>query len=98
MYSQTVNEIMNKIIECFNGLNSDDNTDLYVSDLIHDIIESNPNVRYLRFIGFNDYDANKQCIFVKFNDISELNTDTLMTLVPEMIRADENSIFITEET
>ena len=98
MYTQTVNEIMNKIIECFNNLNSDDNTDLYVSDLIHDIIESNPNVRYLRFIGFNDYDANKQCIFVKFNDISELNTDTLMTLVPEMIRADENSIFITEET
>lgn len=98
MYTQTVNEIMNKIIECFNGLNSDDNTDLYVSDIIHDIIESNPNVRYLRFIGFNNYDANKQCIFVKFHDISDLNTDTLMTLVPEMIRADENSIFITEET
>lgn len=98
MYSQTVNDIMNKIMECFNGLNSDDNTDLYVSDLIHDIIESNPNVRYLRFIGFNEYDANKQCIFVKYNDISELHSETMMTLVPEMIRADENSIFITEET
>lgn len=98
MYTQTVTEVINKVSECFNNLNSDDNTDLYVSDIIHDIIESNPNVRYLRFVGFNEYDANKQCIFVKYTDISELDSKSMMTLVPEMIRADENSIFITEET
>lgn len=98
LYTQTVTNITNEIIKCFDGLNSDDKTDLYVSDIIHDIVENQPNVRYLRFIGFNDYDANKQCIFVKYSDISEFDTQTLMIHVPEMIRADESSISITEET
>lgn len=98
MYSQTVSDVINEISTTFNSLNSDGNTDLYVSDIIHNIIENHPNVRYLRFIGFNNYDANKQSIFVKYSDISELDTEKLMIHVPEMIRADENSIFITEET
>ena len=98
LYSQTVQEITNEIISCFDALSDGDNTDLYVSDIIHDIIENHPNVRYLRFVGFNDYDANKQSIFVKYTDISELDTATLMIHVPEMIRADSDSIYITEET
>lgn len=98
LYSQTVSEVINEITQCFDDLNADENSDIYVSDIIHDVIENNPNVRYLRFIGFNDYDANKQCIFVKYSDISELHTETLMTRVPEMIIADSGSITITEET
>ena len=97
MYTQTVSEIINQISTTFNTLNKDD-TDIHVSDIIHDIVENLPNVRYLRFIGFNNFDANKQSIFVKYSDISELDTESLMTRVPEVIRADENSIFISEET
>jgi len=54
-------------------------------------------VKYLRFLGFNNYDANKQSIFVKYTDVSELKENELMTHIPEMIRVDSNSIEITEE-
>lgn len=98
LYTQTVEEVQNRIIASFKDLDANNNTDLYVSDLIHDIINDIPNVRYLRFLGFNNYDANKQAIFVKYNDISELNEDQLKIRVPEMIRVDSTSISINEET
>ena len=98
LYTQTANDVKNQIIKCFDALNSNDNTDLHVSNIIHDIVQSNSNVRYIRFIGFNDYTANQQSIFVKYTDISDLKKDQLQTRVPEIIRADEYSITITEET
>ena len=57
-----------------------------------------PNVKYVRFLGFNNYDANKQSIFVKYSDISELDENQLAARVPEIIRADSDSIEISEET
>ena len=98
MYSQTVQDVVNDISLFFEAIDSGSDSDVHVSDLIHAIIDNNPNVRYVRFLGFNDYDANKQSIFVKFSDISELRQDQLMPYVPEMIRVDANSIDITEET
>ena len=98
MYSQTVSDVVNDISLFFEAIDAGDDTDVHVSDLIHAIIDNNANVRYIRFLGFNDYDANKQSIFVKFSDISELRRDQLMPYVPEMIRVDANSIEITEET
>ena len=97
LYTQTVNEVINEISTTFSNLNSD-SADLHVSEIIHNIMANNPNVRYLRFVGFNDYDANKQSIFVKYSDISELSEDQLMTRIPEIIRADASSIEISEET
>ena len=96
LYTQTVEDVTNEIIKTFERL-SNDNSDLHVSDLIHNIITNNPNVRYLRFLGFNEYDANKQSIFVKYSDVSELAQDALKTHIPEIIRVDENSIEIVEE-
>jgi hypothetical protein len=98
LYTQTVANVTNDIISYINDLSDNDETDLHVSDLIHDIIENQPNVRYLRFLGFNDYDANKQSIFVKYDDISELDENQLQCRVPELIRVDSDSIEITEET
>lgn len=98
LYTQTAADVKNQIIKCFDELNASDNTDLHVSNIIHDIVQSNSNVRYIRFIGFNGYSANQQSIFVKYTDVSELTQGDLMTRVPEIIRADEYSISITEET
>mgnify|MGYP003313581504 CR=1 FL=1 len=97
LYTQTVNEVMNEISTTFASLNSEQ-TDIHVSEIIHNIMTNNSNVRYLRFLGFNNYDANKQSIFVKYSDISELSQDGLMSRVPEIIRADSSSIEISEET
>lgn len=97
MYTQTVDAVVNEIKVFFESLNSGDRVDVHVSDLIHIIKENQPNVHYIRFLGFNDYDANKQSIFVKYTDISELKEDQLYVHVPEMIRVDTNSIEIVEE-
>ena len=97
MYTQTVNDVVNTISSFFEAIANGSDTDVHVSDLIHSIIHNHENVRYIRFLGFNDYDANKQSIFVKFSDISELRQDQLMPYVPEMIRVDRSSIEIIEE-
>jgi len=97
IYTQTVESVINEIKVFFDSLNSGTKVDIHVSDLIHLIINNHPNVRYIRFIGFNNYDANKQSIFVKYSDISELKKDQLQPHVPEMIRVDANSIEIIEE-
>lgn len=97
IYTQTVEAVINEIKIFFDSLNNGDIKDIHVSDLIHIIKENQPNVHYIRFIGFNNYDANKQSIFVKYNDISELREDQLQPHVPEMIRVDNSSIEIIEE-
>lgn len=97
MYTQTVDAVVNEIKGFFESLNNGDLSDVHVSDLIHIIKDNQPNVHYIRFLGFNNYDANKQSIFVKFRDISELKEDQLQPHVPEMIRVDTNSIEIVEE-
>lgn len=97
MYTQTVEAVVNEIKTFFDSLNSGERTDVHISDLIHVIIENQPNVRYIRFVGFNDYDANKQSIFVKYSNISDLKKDQLQPHVPEMIRVDADSIEIIEE-
>jgi hypothetical protein len=97
IYTQTVEAVVNEIKSFFDSLNSGTRVDIHVSDLIHIIVNNQPNVRYIRFVGFNDYDANKQSIFVKYNNISELREDQLQPHVPEMIRIDSNNIEIIEE-
>lgn len=97
IYTITTENVVNKIITTFESLNTSDNSDLHMSELIHNIMSDIPNVRYLRFVGFNDYDANKQSIFVKYTNIADLDTDDLMIHVPEMIRVDADSIELTEE-
>lgn len=97
LYTQTAEAVINEIKTFFDSLNNGDRVDVHVSDLIHIIMDNQPNVHYIRFLGFNNYDANKQSIFVKYDDISELREDQLQPYVPEMIRVDTNSIDIIEE-
>ncbi|MDE7347048.1 MAG: hypothetical protein K2N48_09980, partial [Muribaculaceae bacterium] len=97
MYTQTVEGVVHDIQAFFDSLSSGEVKDVHVSDLIHRIKENQPNVNYIRFIGFNEYDATKQSIFVKYDDISELHEDELHIHVPEIIRVDSNSVQITEE-
>lgn len=97
LYTQTVESVINEIKTFFESLDSGQTSDVHVSDLIHIIKENQPNVHYIRFLGFNNYDANKQSIFTKYEDISELQGDKLQVHVPEMIRVDSSSIEIVEE-
>ncbi len=97
LWSQTSESVINEITLFFDEMKNENRSSIHSSDLIHIIIEKHPNVRYIRFLGFNDYDANKSSIFVKYNQVNELNQTELQTHVPEIIRADKYSIEITEE-
>ena len=97
LYNQTCESVMADIKYYFNEIAAGRDFDIHVSDLISGIIEKEPNVYYLRFIGFNEYDANKQSIFVKYKDIEQLSKEELATYVPEIIRVDNDSIEIVEE-
>lgn len=97
LYTQTCSNVVNDIKLFFNALGDGSDDDLHVSDLITYIKSNEPNVNYIRFVGFNSYDANKQSIFVKFNSIDDLKEDQLHIYVPEIIRVDEDSIEIIEE-
>lgn len=97
LWNHTVQSVKNIIKKYFESLNSGEIIDLHASDLIHQIIQNEPNVNYIRFLGFNNYDANKDSIFVKYSDISELREDQLQPHVPEMIRVDDSTIDIIEE-
>lgn len=97
LWYQTCESVKNDIITYFKTLDNGEITDLHSSDLIHLIVQNQPNVRYIRFLGFNDYDANKDSIFVKYADTNDLIEDRLKPYVPEIIRVDTDSIDITEE-
>ena len=96
-YSQTVDSVIDDIKLFFEGLDTGELRDIHISDLIHKIKENHPNVKYIRFLGFNNYDSNKQSIFLKYDDIKELTLNQLRPYVPELIRVDRDSIIITEE-
>lgn len=97
MWYQTCESVKNDIITYFKTLDSGEITDLHSSDLIHLIVDNHPNVRYIRFLGFNNYDANKDSIFVKYSNTSDMSEKLLKPYVPEIIRVDSDSIEITEE-
>ena len=97
LWYQTCEAVKTDIISYFRSLDSGEISDIHASDLIHLIIENHPNVKYIRFLGFNNYDANKDSIFIKYTKSSSLNEDQLRVHVPEMIRVDNDSIEITEE-
>ena len=97
LYTQTVKDVTSDIITFFTSLSSGTTRDVHISNITSAIEKNHPNVHYIRFLGFNDYDATKQSIFTKYDDISELRGDKLQIHVPEMIRVDSNSIDITEE-
>lgn len=96
-YVQTQAAVVDEIKTFFKSLDTGELRDIHISDLIHAIKDNQPNVKYIRFLGFNDYDANKQSIFVKYDDISDLRMNQLRPYVPEMIRTSDDRIEIIEE-
>lgn len=95
IYAQTVTDVISEIIKTFESLTSD-KTDIHASEIIQNIANNHPNVKYIRFLGFNDYDAITQSIFVKYA-INDMNEYQLKEAVPEIMRVDADSIEITEE-
>lgn len=91
IYSITETDVKNEIKKFFNSLINSETKAIHISNLIRTIENNISNVNYIRFLGFNDYDARKQSIFIKNINLSNLN------YVPEILCIDNNSIEISEE-
>lgn len=90
IYSVTESDVKNEIKKYFNELPQNDIKAIHISNLLR-IIENNiSNVRYIRFLGFNDYDARMQSIFMK-------QSTALLDYVPEILCTDNDGIEISEE-
>ena len=91
IYSITETDVKNEIKKFFNSLINSETKAIHISNLIRTIENNISNVNYIRFLGFNEYDARKQSIFIKNINSSNLN------YVPEILCIDNNSIEISEE-
>lgn len=91
IYSITESNVKNEIKKFFNQINQNLTKSLHVSNLIRRIENNIANVKYIRFLGFNEYDARKQSIFIKNENISFEN------YVPEILCIDDKGIEISEE-
>lgn len=96
IYTQTAESVINLIKTYFDKFNTENMTEIHATDLINFVCSNQANVKYIRFIGFNEYDANKQSIFIKDNT-DDMQLNKLQMHVPEMLRVDDNSIDIVEE-
>lgn len=91
IYSITEANVRNEVKKFFNQLNQNSVKALHISNLIRRLENNISNIKYIRFLGFNEYDARKQSIFVKDENNSSLN------YVPEILCIDTNGIEISEE-
>lgn len=89
IYSTTLTNIKGIIKQFVNDIASSKDKALHISNLIRDIENNVSNVNYIRFIGFNSYDALKQSIFLKNN--------SSLSYVPEILTIDDDAIEIIEE-
>ena len=92
IYSATEIAVKKEIKKFFEALTKYvSSQSIHVSNLIRMIENNIANVRYIRFLGFNDYDARKQSIFIKENNSS------IVDYVPEILCIDDDGIEISEE-
>ena len=97
-WTPTAEAVMEEIKEFFSELCSDRNPNVYISNLIRRIEEKHPNVDHLKFISIGEYDATKQYIRVKYEDVSDLGEDELSILVPEILICLAENIELIEES
>lgn len=95
IFSSTVASIKNIIQSYISSINDSSTNNIHASDIIYHIKENEPNVRYIRFVGFNNYDANKQSIFRKYDPSNKV--ENIQTYVPELVRINDSDITIVEE-
>ena len=89
IYSSTLSSVKGIIKQFVNNIASSKDKALHISNLIRDIENNVSNVNYIRFLGFNSYDALKQSIFLK--------TNSSLSYVPEILTIDDDAIEIIEE-
>lgn len=104
-YLTTAKSIKEQIQNFFTKINDAETGSIYISNLIKELENNNPNLDHLRYFSLDDWvdtsDSTKGVlpwtIRAKYTYIDDLSEDELKVLVPEMLQIDYDSIDLIEE-
>jgi hypothetical protein len=96
-WQATAEAVTSEIREFFEDLNGESQPNVFISNLIRRIENNHPNVSHLKFLGINHYNATEQYIRVRYHDVSDLDKDEMMIVVPEIIQCRPDDIQLLDE-
>ena len=82
------------IKDYFENVNKDNNEGIYISNLIQQLENTFPYLRYIKFISINGYPTNVQTIENNTVDVSTLNKQDRILYVPEYLNIEEDDIYL----
>lgn len=87
-----ITEIKSYIANFIEGTNDLETNFLYISNLLRNIEEQFPEISYVEFLGFNDYDSSYQIIENNFTDLSDFTKEQVINYVPEYLNINRHVI------
>lgn len=82
------------IKDYFESVNKDNNEGIFISNLIQQLENTFPQIRYIKFVSINGYDPLTQTINNKHMDLNELDKMDRIEFVPEYINIEIDDINI----
>lgn len=92
--AQLVTEMKMFIKEYFENINSDVNEGIFISNLIQQLENTFPNIKYLKFESINGYENDIQSIENTAIDVTTLTKEQKIQFVPEYLNIELEDIYI----
>jgi hypothetical protein len=87
-----ITDIKKYITQFVEETNNSDSNFLYMSNLMRHLEEQFPDILYMQFVGFNDYDATYQIIEDNFEGIQSLRKEQVINFIPEYLNVNRRAI------
>ena len=95
-FIDTANDVKKLVKEYIETLNTDGTNNIYISNLMREIENNIPDVKFIRFLGINEYSSDYQTIVNNTVDLDTLTKNARRNYVPEMLVINTDDILITE--
>jgi hypothetical protein len=82
------------IKEYFESINAENNEGIFISNLIQQLENTFPNIRYLKFESLNGYDNDVQSIENTAIDVTMLSKEDKIKFIPEYLNIELEDIII----
>lgn len=92
--AQLVQDMKIFIKDYFESINRETNEGIFISNLIQELENTFPGIRYLKFVSLNGYDNDYQSIENTAVDVTTLNKNQRILFVPEYLNIELDDIII----
>jgi hypothetical protein len=92
--AQLVQDMKMFIKEYFESINKDVNEGIFISNLIQELENTFPGIKYLKFVSLNGYDNDYQSIENTAVDVTTLEKNKRIIFVPEYLNIELDDIII----